>query len=184
MSSNYDPKLGLLRQMLALSIVNKLEEAGFVEEPNPAVVAPPKAEKIYSRVVGDPTHRMRVLVYTTVFGGTLDMPLDVRKEGRDAIRVCGVYITKDGETKGLVKERRVHRVGNIEDIVERMLTRMRDAWKSLKTGQCCNRCGAPKFVSKKGHLCCAEICWVEEKKNRRPLAYKSRRKHRNYANKY
>tara|TARA_Y100000034_G_scaffold108873_1_gene139616 strand:- start:1203 stop:1757 length:555 start_codon:yes stop_codon:yes gene_type:complete len=184
MSSNYDPKLDLLRQMLALSIVSRLEEAGFAPEPPKAAVLPALAEKIYSRVVGDPEDRMKVLVYTTVFGGTLDRPLDVRKEGRDAIRVCGVYVTKDGKTKGLVKERRVHRVGNIEDIVERMITRMRDAWKSLKTGQRCNRCGAPKFVSKKGHLCCAEICWVEEKNNRRSLAYKSRLKSRNFSNKY
>jgi hypothetical protein len=164
MTGTYDPRIPMLRQMLALSIVNRLEEAGFTQTGNPK----PKyhkrrrmawlEERVYERMVGT-TGALKVKVYTTVTGGTDDKALTVRPTGKDAIRVCGTYRMRNGKERGIVSEQRVHRTGNIEDIVERMVVRMRQTWKALQTGEFCGQCGAPKFVSKAGNKVCAEICW-------------------------
>ena len=151
--SNYDPTLPILREMLAMSILNKLEECGFEETDTDAKTS----ERVFARSI--PAANIDVNVYTTV------VDQQVRASGKDAIRVCAVYTAKDGTKKGVVKSTRVHRTGNIEDIVSRMHQRMRSTWKSAKTGECCGQCGAPKFVAKSGNKVCAEICWVtpEEK---------------------
>ena len=164
MTGTYDPRLPMLRQMLALSIVNRLEEAGFTQTGNPK----PKyhkqrrmtwqEERVYERMVGK-TGMLKVKVYTTVTGGTDEKALTVRPSGKDAIRVCGTYHMRNGKERGIVSEQRVYRTGNIEDIVERMVERMRQTWKALQTGEFCSSCGAPKFVSKAGNKVCAEICW-------------------------
>jgi len=163
--SNYDPNIPLLRQMLGLSILGRLDEAGFTEEPPaPGVNDNVYAEKIFSRSVTRPDDDgrgyMKVMVYTTVVGDGDSVPYEVRGAGKDAIRVSGVYVTKDGKTRGISSDRRVNRNGNIEDIVERMVTRMRDAWKVCKGSERCKSCGAPKFTAKSGKRVCAEICWV------------------------
>ena len=103
------------------------------------------------------------------------MPLEVRQSGKDAIRVCAIYKTKDGNVRGLIKETRTHRTGNIEDIVGRMYQRMRDAYSAASTGEKCYRCGAPKFVAKSGKSVCAEICWKSnEQKRADEISYKSK----------
>ena len=160
--NDYDPGIPILRQMLGLSIINKLEECGFKELPTPRAALglsrPELAEKVYVRNV-DSDDRITVKVFTSVIGGSNNVPLEVRKEGKDAIRVCATYTTRNGKSRGLVKETRVNRTGNIDDIVNRMHQRMRSAYKSAKSGDKCHKCGAPKFVTKKGNTCCAEICW-------------------------
>jgi len=187
--SNYDPNVPMLRQMLALSILGRLEEAGFLEEPLKEKLARPElAEKVFSRVVGSPKDGMKVMVYSTVVGDGEAVPYEVRGAGKDAIRVSSVYVTKDGQTKGIGSDRRINRQGDIDDIVERMVERMRDAWKTCLNGERCN-CGAPKFRAKSGKKVCAEICWVspEEKKKsdvewNRKKKYSNKR--RNYGHRY
>ena len=161
MAGNYDPSLKILRELLALSIMERLDEAGFAEDTEPDAKT---KERVFSRLIDD---NINVKVYTTVVGQ------EVRSNGMDAIRVCAVYKTKSGDTKGIVKSTRVHRTGNIEEIVDRMVTRMRDTWKSAKTGKKCWKCGAPTFVAKSGKTVCAEICWITpEKKEAEKLEYK------------
>ena len=108
--------------------------------------------------------------------------MQVRGEGKDAIRVCATYRTKSGEQKGIVKSSRVNRTGNINEIVDRMVSRMRSTWKSAKTGKKCYTCGAPTFTAKSGKNVCAEICWLtEDEKKAQKLQWKlksSARRHR------
>ncbi len=104
MSGDYDPAIPLLREMLALSIMGKLSDCGFSEvEPDGRT-----KERVFTRPL-DVTGSVDVRVYTTVVGQ------EVRNNGKDAIRVCATYTTKDGQERGLVKATRVHRTGNIED---------------------------------------------------------------------
>jgi hypothetical protein len=170
MSGNYDPNLKILRELLALSIINRLDEAGFTE----SGFDDKTKEKVYSRNISGTN--IDVKVYTTVVG------MEVRGSGKDAIRVCATYKTKSGSQKGIVKSSRVNRHGNIEDIVERMISRMRKTWRSAQTGKKCLKCGAPTFVAKSGKDTCAEICWLtEDQKNAQRLNYKfksSARRHR------
>ena len=175
---SYDSKLPVLRQLLALSILDKLDKCGFVPLPNPrqalGLSRPELAEQVYARDV-DKDGRLKVKVFTTVYGGTADVPLEVRMNGKDALRVCATYITKDGKERGLLKETRVNRAGDIDDIVERMYQRMRSAWQGVKTGERCHSCGAPKFVAKSGKNVCAEICWqTDEEKRANEKTYKSK----------
>jgi|LWDU01.1.fsa_nt_gi hypothetical protein len=152
--SDYDPKYPILREMLAFSLMGKLEECGFEEIETDAKTS----ERVFSRSI--PNANINVSVYTTVVGQ------QVRSSGKDAIRVCATYNAKDGTKKGIVKATRVHRTGNIDEIVDRMHSRMRETWKAASTGERCSSCGAPKFIAKSGNRVCADICWVspEQKK--------------------
>ena len=182
--SDYDPNIPMLRQLLGLQILGKLDDAGFEEEPPTRPLAKPyMAEKIYARVDGLPPG-MKVQVYTTVIGDNENIPVEVRASGKDAIRVAAVYVTKDGKTRGLSKETRVNRTGNIKDITERMLERMRNAWMTCQTAQSCHDCGAPKFVTKNNKLCCSEICWKsDEEKQADDAKFKVNQRRSRY-NKY
>jgi len=177
MSGDYDPKIPILREMLALSILNKLEDCGF----NEVGFDDKTREKIFSRVI--PDTRIVVKVYTTVVGK------EVRGEGKDAIRVCAVYNGTDGSTKGIVKSTRVHRTGNINEICDRMHERMRTTWSKASTGKKCWKCNAPTFTSKSGKQVCAEICWMtKEQKDAEKLQYKfkqsAKRHSRSYRRRY
>ena len=174
--SDYDPKLPILRKLLAFQILGKLEDAGFeLEPPTKSLDKPYMAERVYARTDGLPPG-MKVQVYTTVVGDNENVPLEVRASGKDAIRVCATYVTKGGQTRGLSKETRINRTGNIEDICERMLTRMRKAWKVCTSSELC-KCGAPKFVTKKNTLCCSEICWkTDEEKQADYISFKTKRR--------
>ena len=179
--NDYDPKLPLLRQMLALSIVNKMDECGFhlLKSPHEnQMVRPEMAERVYARNVTK-DGKIQVRVYTSVIGGYNGSDLQVRAEGKDAIRVCATYMTRDGKTRGLVKETRINRTGNIDDIVDRAYQRMRSAYKSANTCERCKNCGAPKFMTKNNKLCCAEICWkTDEQKRADELNFKSKTRSR------
>ncbi len=179
---DYDPKFSFSRQMLALSIVNKLEDSGFVlienkkPKQNKRRRMTWQEERVYERKLKK-QDLLKVRVYTTVVGGEDQKPLTVRHSGKDAIRVCGTYTTRTGVERGIVSEKRVNRTGNIEEIIERMLDRMRQTWKALQTGEVCGQCGAPKFVSRAGNKVCAEICWqTDEEKRAAEIAYKTQRK--------
>lgn len=170
MSGDYDPNLQILREMLALSIIGKLDDCGFIE----TGFDDKTREKVFARII--PDTGISVKVYTTIVGR------EVRGGGKDAIRVCATYTTKDGQNKGIVKSTRVHRTGNINEIVDRMHHRMRETWKSASTGERCRSCGAPKFTAKSGKKVCAEICWLtKEEKDASNMQWKlkqSAKRHR------
>jgi hypothetical protein len=152
------------RTTLGLAILSRLEDAGFTEESSHS----PGAERVFAREV---RKGMNVKVFTSVVG------VNARDCGADAIRVSSVYTKRDGGTRGVAKERRVNRTGNVEEIVERMVGRMRDAWTTTRNIPCCSSCGAPKFVAKSGNTVCAEICWLTpEERERSSREYSSRRK--------
>jgi hypothetical protein len=175
---DYDPEMPLLREMLALSIIGKLEECGFELMSKPKDVyslsRPELSERVYFRTIENDS-RMQVRVYTTVIGGENNVPLAVRSTGKDAIRVCAIYSARDGKHRGLSKETRINRTGNIDDIVDRMYQRMRSAYKTGTSGQRCTKCGAPKFITKNNKQACAEICWLsDEEKRASDITYKTR----------
>jgi len=177
MAGDYDPNLPILREMLALSILGKLEKCGFSEVDSDKKTK----ERVFTRSIKDTNIDVRI--YTSVVGQ------EVRGEGKDAIRVCATYNAKDGSQKGIVKATRVHRTGNIDEIVERMYQRMRETWKSASTGERCHSCNAPKFVAKSGKLVCADICWLtKEQKEADQLQYKlkqsAKRHRRGYRRRY
>ena len=171
-ASDYDAKFPILREMLAMSILNKLEDCGFTE----IETVIKTRERVFMR--GIPNENIEVQVYTTVVGQ------QVRSSGKDAIPVCATYTAKDGTKKGIVKSTRVNRTGNINEIVDRMHQRMRSAWKAAGTGERCSQCGAPKFIAKSGNKVCAEICWLtpdqkNENQNKRTQkkVYRKRRRY-------
>lgn len=101
-----------------------------------------------------------ILVYSSIVGGA------VRGDGEDAIRVAAIYRTKAGQERGLFKDTRINRTGEINKIVTRTKDRMRNAYvvarDRFKSGMFCNHCGAPLFTSKSGKDVCAEICWEKK----------------------
>lgn len=97
---------------------------------------------------------VEVLVYTTIVGEA------VRPMGVDAIRVCAVLNTSDGRSRGILKERKVLRTGEITEIPVRVTDRVKDIVDELNELPHCNNCGAPGLVSKKGNLYCADACWT------------------------
>ena len=173
MSGDYDPNLKILRELLALSIITRLDEAGFSE----TGFDDRTKERVYSREI--PGTGIDVKVYTTIVG------MEVRGEGKDAIRVCATYNTRSGDQKGIVKSSRVNRVGNINEIVDRMVNRMRTTWRAAKTGEKCRSCGAPTFTAKSGNKVCAEICWLtEEEKKAQKLQWKFKSASRRHRSRY
>lgn len=107
-------------------------------------------EEVWERAT--PAPNVSIRVFTTIVGN------EVRTKAKDAIRVQLVY--KNGlNVRRLTSEKRVNRTGDAHKIVDRTLERMRNAFEEGKTLQKCERCGAPKFKSKKGNFVCADICW-------------------------
>lgn len=142
----YDPDNLDDRRALGDALIEAFTKAQFQAMPGA------RGEVTYQRIV---LPRTWVRVYTTI-------PLNaraVRPLAKDAIRVCGVWDGGDGRSRGLVKERRVFRVGKIPDIVERTLERAREVWRTLSKVTRCGRCRAPTFTSKKGNEVCAALCW-------------------------
>ena len=152
LNTTYDPDSVHHRQVLALDIIKKLEDCGFEEIPFGG------GERVYRRII--PDTNISVKVYTSV------VDMEARQSGRDAIRVCAVYESSDGTSRGIGSARRVHRTGDIHAIVDRMHQRMRQVWKDAATGERCH-CGAPKFKSKSGNTVCADICWVSDEEKKR-----------------
>lgn len=118
----YDPNLALHRRHLAQRIVLTLMTAGFMEE---AVTERARyaqvRERVFYRSV-DTSAGVRVQVWTSIEKD------EVRQNGEDAIRVCAVYRNKQGQDRGIVSATRIHRVGTVDDICDRLLTRMREVY--------------------------------------------------------
>jgi hypothetical protein len=108
-------------------------------------------------VLSKPSVRLKgveVLVYTTIVGEA------VRPMGVDAIRVCAVLTPTEGRSRGILKERKVLRTGEITEIPGRVVERIRDIAVELVALPHCNNCGAPGLISKKGNMYCADACWT------------------------
>lgn len=144
----YNPENAEDRKELAFKLINTLQQKNFIEEPS-------FGERVFSFSVSP---QKKVLIYTSVVHG------EVRNLAKDAIHITGVYIAKDGKQRGLVKNTRVYRTGQISDIVKRTLERARKTFLQLKTVENCKRCGSPMFLSKKDNLCCAELCFLGDKR--------------------
>jgi len=159
---SYDPFSIPDRRELASALINMLLQSGFVEVQLPGTI-----ERTFGRPVND---RIRVVVYTSIVDDA------VRGKDFDAIRVTALYTTQrpvlNGQEKGIIKDRRVHRTGEINGkggIVDRTLDRMRNVWSLSSPPKCtCTSCGAPKFVSKAGNAVCAEMCWLSDAQVARP----------------
>jgi hypothetical protein len=150
----YDPENKAVRMELALELLGKMHETGFVHEPIEGT-----KEAVFSRPV-EGMKNLRVLVYTSIVQGPQGP--EVRGCGTDAIRVCAVYRSSAGRDRGCAKaEARVFRVGETENIVSRTHERMREVYKQAKSLPCCSKCGAPLFLSKKGNSVCADLCWTQ-----------------------
>jgi len=91
-------------------------------------------------------------IYTSIVDG------EVRDVGGDSIKVCAVYGMADGSTRGLMKERRVFRTGQLEEIAERVKDRIRLVALDINGVQTC-RCGGPMGKSKAGKDYCMALCW-------------------------
>jgi hypothetical protein len=177
----YDPIKHADRANLAIAVMAKLTACGFTPLRREGT-----KEAVYARDVDGTDGRIRVLVYTTVVpgpGGTFE----VREIGSDSIKVCALYTTKrpgfKGKERGLVKDRRIHRSGQIKGkggILDRMLDRMREVYKAAKTGECCPSCSAPMFITKAKKLCCSELCWKSDTDIAKPYRPPAQRRRSSY----
>ncbi len=148
----YDPNDRESRRALARQLLTTVEKAGFTD------ITRGSGERVFGRDVlakGEViSEGLRVVVWSSIVGD------EVRELAEDAIRVAGVFL--DGEhERGVVKARRVHRVGDVEGIGSRMLERMRDTWARCQQVERCRACGAPMFLTKKEKLVCARLCWLK-----------------------
>jgi hypothetical protein len=146
----YNPASTADRTSLARALETMLTTCGFDK-----MEGRPGAEDIYRyRAIGG----TEILVYSSIVGSM------VRGDGEDAIRVAAVYRRKDGNTRGLFKDTRVNRTGEVDKIVDRTRERMRNAFREIKahygSGYVCNKCGAPLFLAKSKNMVCAETCWL------------------------
>ena len=146
------------RRMLATEILSSLEDLGFSRCKRLETKFGDNSEIVYAKPLSKKSRYM-VAVYTSCnqVGGAFV----ARSSGKDAIRVAGLYVCKDGSVTGVIKNKRVNRVGKSEDICKRMMGRIRSSLSELRQDNIekCTDCGAPKFGSKKGNLVCSEMCW-------------------------
>lgn len=154
MAIKYNPRNQAHRQTLAGSLLHTLNQAGFTDETHKHS---PCQEMVFSREI--PNSDVRVLVYTSIDLRSREM----RVVGEDAVRVCGVRKFADGSTRGIIKRKRVNRVGDVTAIPNRMLERMRSAYGEARDAHAnptfCGKCGSRNFITKKGKECCSALCW-------------------------
>lgn len=143
----YDPMNTTHRRMLAEGVLGTVKSAGLRAEEQSNCF-----EEVFSLPVKE---RLSIKVYTSVDkrDGL------IRSVGADAIRVCTVYNSRSGAVRGVGKETRVHRVGDINMIIVRMAERLNASLKAANSLPCCVYCGAPNFKSKNGNMVCSDICW-------------------------
>ena len=141
----YSPEDKNSRKQLGIDIITKLFSCGF------KVYQKNYNEIVFYREVDNTKNK--VLVFTSVDKQTKE----AKKCGTDAIRVCAL----DQSDRGICKATRVNRVGEIDDIVERMYQRMRKTYKEALDAYNikCNKCGADTFLSRNGNRVCSDICW-------------------------
>jgi hypothetical protein len=136
----YDPNNQSHRRELAAGIIAELGRLGFTRRES-------AGEAIYAR---EREPNVAVLVYTTIVGAA------VRSVGEDAIRVSLVYEGQPS-SRGLARDKAVHRVGTVAAIVGRLRERIEGA-KAVELDRC-RRCNGPAFLSRANQPTCAAICW-------------------------
>ena len=144
---DYDPNNAFHRKALALNIRATLLSIGLIPEERPGT-----REMVFSRA-SSRLSRTHLRVYTSIVDD------EVRDLGSDSIKVCVTFDRTDGGTRGVLREARVFRTGQIEEIPERLVNRVQSAIKELKGLQACSSCGAPILMSKLVKPYCADACW-------------------------
>ncbi len=149
----YNPDSEDDRRELASLLLSRLEGRGYKQRKTPAGV-----EVQYAKMCGP---NIQVRVYTTIVqdrGGPI-----ARALAKDAIRCSIVFKqTKGGGERGLASETRVFRVGKIDDIVARVLDRGYELQQRIPALDRCKQCSCPTFVSGKGNVVCADLCWTHK----------------------
>lgn len=154
----YDPNIQVHRQVLAVELLSRLNEAGFVARPRDERTR----EMVFSRPIPSRPGISAVVFTSIVEEGGIP---EVREAGRDAIRCMALYSKPgaDAPLRCVAKaDHQVFRTGEISDIGERTIQRLRDVWKAAVEAPRCKACGAPTFLSKKGNQVCAEVCWAKK----------------------
>lgn len=149
----------ITRRVLAASIISHLEENGFKRCQKLETNYGDNSEIVYAKPAL-PGSRRIIVVYTScnqVGGAYIAKP-----RGKDAIRVAGIYINKEGHSHGIIKNQRVNRTGLDVDIVKRLTERIIKTKKLLGSTNCCEQCGTPTFLSKNNNLVCADLCWRQK----------------------
>lgn len=168
--TTYDPSNPRHRRTLALRLSAKLADCGFERVERKGC-----DEAVYVRDVHGTDDSIKVMVYTSIVTGATGP--EVRRKDGDSIKVCAVYTSpRDGKERGLIKNKRVHRSGDIlgkDGIIDRVYGRMREVYGLCLHPERC-KCGAPKFTSKAGNLVCADLCFKTDAELARP--YKPRRR--------
>ncbi len=148
----YNPEACEDRVHLATSLERTFQKANFSQIDKPGC-----SEKVFAFSV-EQIPNVFIYVYSTIVGE------QVRSVGADAIRVTVVYKRKDAQEMQLFAATRVFRTGEIDAICERTLSRMREAFATLRERSrnqlTCKRCSAPLFDTKKNTMACAATCWV------------------------
>ena len=144
--ATYESSSALHRNLLAVGIRQELTRLGFG-----LVSIPGTKEQVFAkasaRLAG-----VEIRVFTTIEGDA------VRASGDDSIKVCAVYVGGD-RPRGLFKERRVFRTGQLEEIPGRVKDRIKLTAAELNGAETCD-CGAPKGTSKAGKQYCMALCWT------------------------
>mgnify|MGYP001204757249 CR=1 FL=1 len=86
---DYDPQNSSHRQILAARLTRSLDRAGYSLKPFEGT-----KELVFTRSVNE---NIQVAVYTSIVDGAC------RNRGYDAIRVIGLYETKDGKHRGICR---------------------------------------------------------------------------------
>lgn len=144
--TTYDPENSNHRIALALDLRAILTGLGFTP-----ISIPGTNEEVFARS-STRISGVQMRVYSSIVGN------EVRRVGGDSIKVCAVHVAGDKVTAGLVKEQRVFRTGQLEEIAGRVKDRIRLAALDINGMDLC-RCGAPKAKSKKGNMYCVALCW-------------------------
>ena len=168
----YDPENQAHRQELADKMKEKLGAAGFklstdrTRDPGRQYGGGFKGKEEVWVFQHRKDPGLEVQVFTSITSGG-----EVRSKGADAIRVCLVYKNKakqtgtenpDAKQYDLGSECRVHRTGDIDDIVERTVERARESYKKANEVERCRDCQAPMATSKAGKRFCSEVCWTKK----------------------
>ena len=144
--ATYESSSALHRNLLAVGIRQELTRLGFGP-----VSIPGTKEQVFAKASARLTG-VEIRVFTTIEGDA------VRASGDDSIKVCAVYVGGD-RPRGLFKERRVFRTGQLEEIPGRVKDRIKLTAAELNGAETCD-CGAPKGTSKAGKKYCMALCWT------------------------
>lgn len=143
--ATYESSSSFHRNLLAVGIRQELTHLGFR-----IIDLPGTKELVFSK----PSTRLagvEIRVFTSIEGA------GVRASGDDSIKVCAVFLGGD-RPRGLFKERRVFRTGQLEEIPGRIKDRIKLTAAELNGAETCD-CGAPKGTSKAGKKYCMALCW-------------------------